>query len=154
VPDKRPFLVKRSWILLVTVLLGLAVAPFPQAPASASCAAPYLEAPARSVLERGVTTTVEGRAFVDGCQDTMGCTEVLGCSHCEYDDPAPMPLQDVALLLRQGGRTWKLGTTDAETAEHNHLGWVTWSFVLPAGVRPGPAKLLPENGDPLRVRLR
>ncbi len=150
----RPFLVKRSWILLVAVLLGLAVAPLPLPPASASCAAPYLEAPRRLALERSETTTVKGRAFVDGCQDTMHCSAVPGCSHCEYDEPAPEPLRDVALRLRQGDRTWRLGTADAETAENNHLGWVTWTFDIPAGVKPGPAKLLPDVGEPLRVRVR
>jgi hypothetical protein len=146
----RPFLVKRSWILLVATLLGLSVAPIPQTPASASCAAPYIKAGQRLVLERGATTTLEGRAFVDGCRDTMSCSAVPGCSHCEYDEPAPTPLQDVALRLRQGDRAWKLDNADAETAG----GRVTWSFVVPAGVRPGPAKLLPEDGDALRVRVR
>jgi hypothetical protein len=146
----RPFIVKRSWVLLVTMLLGLAVAPFPQPPASASCAAPYLKAAEGLVLERGTTTTVRGVAFVDGCQDSMSCSAVPGCSHCEYDDPAPKPLQDVALRLRQGDRTWKLGTADAEAA----AGRVTWTFDLPAGVRPGPARLLPGYGEPLRIRIR
>ena len=146
----RPFLVKRSWILLVTALLGLSVAPFPQAPASASCAAPYIKAGQRLVLEQGATTTVKGVAFVDGCQDTMTCSAVPGCSQCEYDEPAPEPLQDLTLRLRQGDRTWKLDQADAETAG----GRVTWRFVLPAGVNPGPAKLLPDTGDSLRVRVR
>ena len=150
----RPFLVKRSWILLVAALLGLSVAPFPQPPASASCAAPYIKAGPRLVLERGAAAAVEGRAFVDGCQDSMSCTDLLGCSRCEYDEPAPEPLQDLTLRLRQGDRTWKLDKADAETAEDNHLGWVTWSFVLPSDARPGQAKLLPDIGEPLRVRVR
>jgi hypothetical protein len=145
----RPFLVKRSCVLLVTTLLGLALAPFPQTPASASCAAPSLKAAERSVLVGGATTTIEGRGFVDGCQDSMGCSAVPGCSHCEYDDPAPKPLQDVALRLRQRDRTWLLGIADA-----NHLGRVTWRFEVPAGVEPGPATLLPDAGESLRVRIR
>ena len=146
----RPFLVKRSWILLITALLGLSVAPFPQPPASASCAAPYIKAGPRLVLERGATTTVKGVAFVDGCQDSMGCTVGPGCDSCEYDDPTPKPQQDVALRLRQGDQTWKLDKADAHTAG----GRVTWTFDLPTGVRPGPAKLLPDAGEPLRVRVR
>ena len=141
---------KRSWILLGTMLLGLALAPFPQPPASASCAAPFLDASQRLVLERGTSTTVKGRAFVDGCQDSMSCSAVPGCSHCEYDDPAPTPMHDVALRLRQGDRTWRLGTADAEPAS----GRVTWKFDVPAGVRPGPARLLTEVAEPLRVRVR
>jgi hypothetical protein len=150
----RPFVVKRSWVLLVTMLLGLAVAPLPQPPASASCAAPYLKAADGLVLERGAPTTIRGRAFVDGCRDSMGCTVGLGCDHCEYDDPAPRPMQDVALRLRQGDRAWRLGTADAGTAENNHLGQVTWTFDLPAGVRPGKARLLPDGGEELRIRVR
>jgi hypothetical protein len=141
---------RRSWILLVTMLLGLAVAPFPQPPASASCAAPSLDAPQRLVLQRASTTTVEGRAFVDGCQDSMSCSAVPGCSHCEYDDPAPKPMQDVVLRLRQGDRTWRLGAADAEAAS----GRVTWRFDVPAGARPGPARLLTEVAEPVRVRVR
>lgn len=147
-PAARPFSVKRSWILLPAMLLALAVAPFPQPPARASCAAPYLERP--GALVRGVTTSVEGRAFVDGCQDSMQCSAVPGCSHCEYDDPAPRPLQDQTLRLRQGDRTWRLGTADAEGA----AGRVTWTFAVPASTRPGRATLLPGAGDPLRVRIR
>jgi hypothetical protein len=97
-----------------------------------------------------VTTSVEGRAFVDGCQDSMQCSAVPGCSHCEYDDPAPRPLQDQTLRLRQGDRTWRLGTADAEGA----AGRVTWTFAVPASTRPGRATLLPGAGDPLRVRIR
>jgi hypothetical protein len=145
----RPFLVKRSWVLLVTTLLGLALVPLPRTPAAASCAAPSLEAAERSVLGRGTTTTIEGRGFVDGCQDNMSCSAVPGCSHCEYNDPAPKPLQDVALRLRQGNRRWLLGTADAD-----HLGRVTWTFDLPAGLDRGPAILLPDIGEQLRVRIR
>ena len=151
---RRPFLVNRSWILLGAMLLGLAVAPFPHPPASASCAAPYLEAPRQLVLERGAAITVKGRAFVDGCQDTMSCSAVPGCSHCEYDDPPPRPLRDVELRLRQGHRSWLLGAENAATAADNHLGWVTWAFELPAGVRPGPAKLVTAVGGPVGVRIR
>ena len=134
----------------MTVLLGMAIAPFPHTPASASCAGPYLEASQRLVLDRGTTTTVEGRAFVDGCQDSMGCSEVLGCSHCEYDEPTTTPLQDVTLRLRQGQRTWRVGSENADGDE----GRVIWTFDVPAGVSPGRARLLPDGGGPLQVRIR
>jgi len=154
VPSGRPFHVKRPWLLLVTLLLALAIVPFPQAPASASCAGPYLKTGQRLVLERGATTTVEGRAFVDGCQDSEGCTVGLGCDNCEYDEPPPTPMRDVELRLRQGDRIWKLATADAGSAADNHLGWVTWTFDLPAGVKPGPARLLPEQTEAVRIRVR
>ena len=146
----RPFLVKRSWILLAAMLLGMAVAPFPQPPASASCAAPFLDAPQRLVLERGTTTTVKGRAFVDGCQDSESCSAVPGCSHCESTDPAPEPMEDVRLRLRQGDRTWKLATASAQ----GDGGRVTWTFEPPAGVRPGQARLLADQAGLLRIRIR
>ena len=46
--------------LLLAALTGLALAPYPQAPAIGSCAGPYLKDAEHLVLSRGVTTTVEG----------------------------------------------------------------------------------------------
>ena len=140
--------------LLLTVLLGLALAPFPQQTASASCAAPYLEVVGRQVLERGAAVTVEGRSFVDGCRDTMTCSTGLGCDSCSYDDPPVMPLEDVGLRLVQGGRSWDLAVADADTAANDRLGWVTWDFELPAGVRRGKARLVAEDAQPVGVRIR
>jgi hypothetical protein len=140
--------------LLVTTVLALGVMPIPQTPASASCAAPHLRDADRLILERGATVVIEGRSFVDGCRDSMTCTEGLGCDSCEFDDPAPVPMEDVALRLAQRGRTWDLGIADAGTAEDNRLGWMTWTFDLPTDARPGPAKLLPEHAEPVRARVR
>jgi len=145
---------RRSSLLLITTTLGLAVLPFPQPPVSASCAGPYLKDTERLALERGATVTIEGRSFVDGCQDSMSCSVGPGCDSCEYDDPAPRPMEDVRLRLVQRDRTWDLSVADAETAENNRLGWVTWTFDLPAGARPGPARLLPEHSEPVRIRIR
>lgn len=146
----RPFLVKRSWILLATMLFGMSLAPFPQPPASASCAAPFFDAPQHLVVERGAPTILEGRAFVDGCHDNESCSAVPGCSHCESTDPAPKPMEDVKLRLRQGDRTWKLATASAQ----GDGGRVTWTFEPPAGVRPGQARLLADLAEPLRIRIR
>ena len=136
--------------LLLAALTGLALAPYPQAPAIGSCAGPYLKDAEHLVLSRGVTTTVEGRSFVDGCQDSMSCG--VGCEGCEYDDPPPTPMTDLQLRLRQHGQTWKLDTADADT-EDGRLGWAAWTFDLPAGVRPGRARLLPEGAQPVEVRI-
>ena len=145
----------RSVLLLVALLLGLAGAPFPQPPASASCAAPYLLETDGVVLDRGSGVTVEGRAFTGGgCQDSMGCTGILGCQRCTYDDPPAVPLQDVGLRLHQHDRSWTLGTSDAGTAADDHLGWVTWTFELPAEVQPGPARLVADGAAPVRIRVR
>ncbi|QBR90989.1 hypothetical protein [Nocardioides euryhalodurans] len=140
--------------MLLTALLGVALAPFPQQTASASCAAPYLEAVGRQVLERGAAVTVGGRSFVDGCRDTMTCSTGPGCGSCSYDDLPVRPLEDVVLRLVQGDRSWELAVADADTAANDRLGWVTWVFELPAGVRPGAARLVAEDAQPVRIRIR
>ncbi len=134
---------RTAWLL--AALLGAALAPFPQPSASASCSAPDLETDGL-VLRPGAEVVVEGRGFLDGCQDSMGCTESLGCSSCEYDEPPPEPTADVALVLRQGGRTWQLGTVDADAD-----GRVAWRFTVPRGLRHGTARLVPAEGVPARV---
>lgn len=144
----------RASLLLIATLFGVAAVPFPQPPASASCAAPYLKATGLLVLERGETVTIEGRSFIDGCRDSMTCSGVLGCDSCEYDDPPPTPMRDVGLRLVQRDRTWRLAVSDAQTADSNHLGWVSWTFDVPAGARPGPAKLLPGQSEPVRIQIR
>jgi hypothetical protein len=141
-------------LVLLATLLGLALAPYPQPPASASCVAPYLIDEGHLVLERGVAAEVEGRAFVDGCRDTQSCSGVPGCESCEWDDPEPTPYDAVVLRLRQHGHTWTLDTADAGSAAADHLGWVTWTVDLPAGVRPGPARLVADHAQPVEVRIR
>ena len=133
---------------------GVAAAPFPQAPAMASCAAPYLKVPDRLVLQRGSAVTIKGRSFTEGgCQDGMSCTESLGCDSCTCDDPPPVPMDDVSLRLQQRDRTWDLGVADEGSAENNHLGWCHGTIELPAGVTPGPAKLLSEHARPVRIQI-
>ena len=145
---------RRSVMLLVPTLLGLAVVPFPQAPATASCAAPYLQVEQRQELERGARVAITGQAFVNGCRDSMGCSAVLGCTSCEYDEPPETPMKDVRLRLVQADRTWHLGIVDADPAATGHLGRVRWKFEVPSGAEPGPARLLPGGGEPARVRIR
>ena len=106
------------------------------------------------MLRPGATATVEGRNFVDGCRDTMSCSGVGGCQSCEYDEPPEEPQQDLTLQLRQQGRTWELATADAASAEDQRLGWVSWTFEVPAGVEPGSARLVAENAQPVAVRVR
>jgi len=139
---------------VVLAMLAAASAPFPQPSASASCAAPYLDAGEPLVLERGASVVVEGRAFTDGCQDSMSCSGGFGCDDCDYDDAPPTAYADVELLLVQRGRTWVLDTTDAESADDDHLGWVTWTFDVPDGAVPGLARLVPDHAQPVRVRIR
>ena len=135
-------------------LVAAVLAPFPPAPATASCAGPSLRGSERLVLESGGTATVEGQNFVDGCRDTMSCSGVLGCQKCRYDEPPEQPQQDIRLVLRQRGHTWLLDTADAGTTVDRRLGQVTWTFVVPDGVEPGRAWLTPEGAQPVGVRVR
>ncbi|WP_147381517.1 hypothetical protein [Nocardioides immobilis] len=144
---------RRSSLLLGTAAFALLVAPAAHPPAVASCAAPYLVDVDSLVLARGATATIEGRAFADGCRDSMSCGPGLGCDDCEYDDPPEKPMEDVALQLVQRGRTWDLGVADAESAADDRLGWVTWTFEVPKGVKPGPARLVADGAGPTRIRI-
>ena len=84
----------------------------------------------------------------------MTCSAGLGCDDCEYDDPPPVPYKEVGLRLVQRDRSWELDVADAETAENNHQGWVTWTFDFSGGPQPGPAKLMAEHAGPVRIRIR
>lgn len=145
---------RRSSVLLAVAALGFLVAPASQPAAKASCTGPYLLDADRLVLARGTTTTVEGRGFVAGCRDSMGCEVGPGCDDCDYDEPPATPYDDVRLGLVQGGRTWTLATADAGSAADDRLGWVTWTFDVPAGVRPGRARLVADHGGPVLIRIR
>jgi hypothetical protein len=126
-----------AWLLATAVL--------PVAGAEASCAAPYLqvgEFEQRPVLEAGSSVTVEGRAFVDGCNDSGGVA-VVGCIAIpEEETDTEAAMSDVTLSLRQGPRRYDLGTEDAGLAEDNELGQITWEITLPGNLRRGPAMLM------------
>ena len=145
----RPLTMRRPSTLLLATLLGLALAPFPQSPASASCAGPHLDVEDGRMLSRSAAVTITGQWFVDGCQDTMSCGTGLGCDSCEYDDPPPLPYDDVALELRQDGRSWELAVVDADKD-----GSATWTFTVPGDARRGPAQLVPDHGESVRVGIR
>lgn len=137
-------------LLRAALLGGLLLALSPLGPvtgvASASCASPYLELERNQVLGRSFEVT--GRAFVDGCQDSIGC-EVGGCtSRCTFADPAPRPIQDAELVLRQRGRAWALASADADTT-----GQIVFSTTLPPGVETGRAVLTTGHGARYVVRL-
>jgi hypothetical protein len=140
-----------------TVLLvaGLAatLAPFPQQPASASCAGPTLSvvgADDPPVVLPGAEVTVEGRFFVDGCDDTGG-SNIFGC---EEPSEAVNPMHDVELVIKQRGREWVLGSEDAGSASANQLGEISWTAVIPSGVRPGAARLVASSSETTRIRIR
>ena len=120
--------------------------------ATASCAAPSIVNADQLVLHRGGAVEVDGAGFAGGCQDDGSCSATPGCDNCEYG-PDPTPMADIHLSLRQDGRTWPLGTADAGTADDNELGQVTWAVEIPSAVKPGRATLVPEGGQPARVRI-
>lgn len=148
----RPTHMRASSAAFLMGLLALSVLAPSQQMASASCAAPYLQ-PQVGALRPGMTVTVEGRGFTHGCQDSMGCP-AFGCGSCEYDEPAPAPMQHVSLRLVQGDRTWHVGAADAVADENGGAGQVTWRFTVPADVEVGRARLIPGGGETLVVRTQ
>ena len=122
------------------MLLGLAVAPFPASPAAADCAGPQLTIdgeqahdPATAIsLRRGDQVTVDGRYFVQGCDDT-GTSGGLGCS----PDNEAVPMHDIELRLVPGsGTAVSLGMEDA-----NEAGGTSWTFTVPDDAPLGAAQL-------------
>ena len=76
---------------------------------------------------------MSGLWFHSGCDDT---SQNGGCS---APTPTEAPLDDVALVLRQGASTWTLDTQDAASGADRYA--VTWHARLPAEAAPGPAVL-------------
>lgn len=137
-------------------LLAAVIALWPIETASACCVAPYLRVEdareKRPIVSRGASVTVEGRAFVDGCNDTGGSSGFLGCT--PQDDEPVVPHDDVALRITQGDRQWELGSEDAGTAADDQLGHVSWTFVVPDDLRPGRARLAADASEPLLILVR
>lgn len=142
--------------LALAVALTVAAGPWPGEEASASCVAPYLDVEGargepRPAVAPGARVTVEGRAFVVGCDD-VGTSTMWGCT---VDEGEPVvPMEDIDLQVRQQGRVWTLGSADAGAAEENRLGHLSWTVRLPDGLRPGWASLVADEAQPLRVRIR
>lgn len=96
-----------------------------------------------------------GRGFVDGCDDTGGGSVGFGCSDDDADE-TETPLEDVELVALQGQpipEQTTLAVADAGNAEDNELGRVTWTFVVPDTLSPGPAVLKTAGSEPLEVRI-
>lgn len=149
------------FLALLTGLLGVAVVPYSDNPAAASCAAPSLSVEGHDTDQRvrlvpGEEVTVTGRGFVEGCDDTGGSSaSPLGCSGDDHEE-IETPLTDIELVALQGQPTMKetsLATADAGTAEDDDLGQITWTFVVPRTLSPGPAVLKTVGSEPLPVRI-
>ena len=61
---------------------------------------------------------------------------MLGCQHESRPQDRVKPMRRVELVLHQHGRSWTLGTADA-----SRQGRIGWDVRLPAGLRPGRARL-------------
>jgi hypothetical protein len=143
----------RPVALLVALLLAAAVAPLPGSPAEASCAGPQLtltgvtgQAAHLPVVRPGAAVTVEGRYFVDGCDDTGGQATGPGCAHQDRPQDRVTPMTHVELVMRQHGREWSLGAADATT--HGRISWNVW---IPAGIEAGRARLLAATSQTLVI---
>ena len=137
----RPLLVA-----LLATLLGLTLAPFPEDGASASCAGPQFVED-EIVLTHGGEQTVRAKWLHDGCDDTGSCS-TTGCDDCEMAD-SERPSENVGLRIVQMGHSWPLGTVDADEDYD-----ATWTFELPAQVRPGRARLVATGIPPLVITVR
>ncbi|MBD0323987.1 MAG: hypothetical protein ICV72_11470 [Aldersonia sp.] len=74
-------------------------------------------------IAAGAVLEVSGTGFETRCGG-------LGCASC----PAPRPLKDVAITLRQGDQSWVLATVDANAANK-----IEAKVNVPAGLVPGEA---------------
>ncbi|HET6165621.1 MAG TPA: hypothetical protein VFE07_02230 [Marmoricola sp.] len=145
---------RRRLSVLVIAIAAITV-PGPQEAASASCVGPMLHVgdAHRPVVVRGARMIVEGKFFMDGCDDVVA-VETTGCTaHTEQRDPAS-PMKDVTLSIRQAGHVWTLGTADAGTAKNDSLGQVTWAVVLPTALKAGRATLVADQAQGLTVVVR
>lgn len=126
------------------LVLGLSVAAAALSlgsPASADCAAPYVEVSRRRAAP-GEDVTIEGRGWGDACNDTGGG---FGC------DPPPLgePIEDVRLGLRgaDGSELMDIATVDADDEYSFHT-----TFEVP-DLPPGDY-LVRANGDGNRSTAR
>ena len=141
-------------LVLVVLVAATGLGLFAPTSAPASCAAPSLVVDGAPVVSStpvgppagpvgsdapvvrmapGASFTVLGQAFVSGCNDTVSCTSYgPGCHRCDAPEPV-QPWQDVALTLVWDGRSFPLGTADADAATVT----ARWDVTLPPQVVPG-----------------
>lgn len=139
-PSKRQAGARRLARVASPLLLLAGLAVLPGSSASASCIGPSLvltSADPSGALRPGGDLRVDGQGFFDGCDDTGDSGgDGLGCGGAQ--GPAPSaPLDNVHLVLRQAGHTWTVSTADAR----EHAGDITWTGLVPSGLRSGPASL-------------
>lgn len=153
-------------LLLVLFAAATGLGLFAPTAAPASCAGPSLVvegAPVASStplgplgangpvvrLAPGASFTVLGQAFSLGCDDTGGCASYgPGCSRCDAPEP-PKPLRGVPLTLTWNGRTFPLGTADADAGTLT----ARWQVTLPPQVVAGKGLAVLEAGGAQPVAI-
>lgn len=126
---------KRARIASV-VLLSFAATLMPFArPASASCAAPIINADPASA-PAGATILVSGKYFANGCADVITCQ--VG-QPCPTPSPPP-PARDIDITFRQSGETWPLARVSANGRYRFYA-----HVKVPDNATPGPAKIFAEG---------
>ena len=135
---------QRVAVPLVVMVAAMGLGLFAPQPSAAGCAGPELvpasvTGPAEDVpllsVHPGQPTTVDGRFFYNGCEDTYS---EGGCGRGSYDDPQS-PMRAVEFTLRQGERSWSLGTADAADRDRGYA--ISWAVRVPTDATPGPATL-------------
>jgi len=93
--------------------------------------------------------TVDGRRFIDGCDDTGG-GDAFGCS---TEEPEPeIPVEDARLELLESAASEDglvLGEADADDA-----GRVSWTVTIPADAPLGRGVLVAAFSEGLHVVVR
>lgn len=105
---------RRGWLGLV-VALSIVAGPWPGAPASASCVAPYLKVTGDLGLGPGSELVVKGWRL-----RTAATTLAAPAFGCSVDEPESGPLNVVTLHLRQGGIEWDLRHHEVDNAFDGH----------------------------------
>jgi hypothetical protein len=115
---------------LARLLLGTTVgvlAVLPTGAVDAACAAPTITANPNSGAP-GSSFVVTGQGFADACNDVI--------ENGEAPPPAP-PTKGVVITFQQQGRSWRLGTVDADAS-------YSFSFqtAVPLDARTGEASVV------------
>lgn len=130
--------------VLAVLCAALGMAPGLTGPAAASCVGPVLtvgddpSAAAAADPEAAPAPLGRGRQQVSGQWFREGCDDGGGGAGCAGPlTSTEEPMEEVDLVLRQGGASWVLGTADAHGDRYD----TSWEFDVPDDVTAGPAVL-------------
>lgn len=129
---------RRLPAVLAVAVSATVVGVFAPTSSSASCVGPM---PTVGPVTLGHDVEVDGEWFRTGCDDTGG-------SGCGGVTSTEVPMEDVEIVLDQGGTSWTLATVDAGGRGENYA--IHWSGPLPDGVSAGAATVT-AGGVPVDV---